>query len=514
MSDALYNWLVELHHNNPHLLKALIAGTLVSTVCGVIGCFIVLRRSAFLADALAHSMLAGVVCGYLFMKLVLVEHDRVYAPAMIIGSLLAGFLTVGMVGFVSKVSRIKEDAVIGIMYTGIFAAGGVLLSLFSQYVHIDLVHFLTGQILAIQTADLWMMALVAAGVLAVVILFYRQLKLVSFDPVMAASIGIPVLAMEYVLTVCTSLVVVAGVNVVGVILVVGLLIIPAATAYLLCDRLSRMLFVSATFGLSSFVIGYLWSEWINVAPGSAIVVASAAQFMLVFFIAPRYGFFADWLRRRRAVPQELVEDVLGAILRAPDQRVPVTTVLAHVEGAPERIRRAIRNLERQDLLERENGELRLTEAGEREARRLIRAHRIWETYLDHVGTPVEQLHTQAHHLEHVHDEEAVDYLDDMLGHPLRDPHGTEIPEDFVHLVPGTEVKAALLREGHRGVVTHVDSPAHQSKLTPGVHITAGPRRQTADANLWTFMLSDGQEITLNHEAADAVTVFLEDETNS
>ncbi|HTN76108.1 MAG TPA: metal ABC transporter permease, partial [Pirellulaceae bacterium] len=117
--NTLYEFLVGLHDANPHLPKVLIAGTLVSIVCGVIGCFIVLRRMAFLGDALSHAMLAGVTAGYLIMKRL--TGQEAHAPAMLIGSIIAALVTVLMIGFISKVSRIKEDAAIGIMYTGIFA---------------------------------------------------------------------------------------------------------------------------------------------------------------------------------------------------------------------------------------------------------------------------------------------------------------------------------------------------------------------------------------------------------
>lgn len=503
--SGLYHWLVELHQANPHLLKALLAGTLVSTVCGIVGCFIILRRSAFLADALAHSMLAGVVCGYLFMQIVFKQSAS--GPAMLVGSLVAGFVTIGMIGFVSRFSRIKEDAVIGIMYTGIFAFGGVLLSLFSKYVHVDLVHFVTGQLLVINDSDLWMMALVSSFVLAVIVLGFRNLQLISFDRVMAASIGIPVLAMDYLLTTCTSLVVVSGVRIVGVILVVGLLIIPASTAYLLCNRLTRMLPLAALFGFSSFVIGYFGAVAINVAPGSAVVLACAIQFLIVFLIAPRYGLLADWMRRRRAVPLPLVEDVLSAVLKSPGNSVSLEAVVRHVAGTNKAKHRAIRELERQNLLEFEDGMLALTTAGEHEAKRLLRAHRLWESYLEKVGTPAEQLHVRAHQLEHVNDEAAVDYLDDKLGHPLTDPHGSSIPEDFVHLVPGAVVKAALLRAGHRATVSALGSAAEQTPLKLGMSITAGPR--VAGENLWTFVLPNGDRISLDHAAADAVKVELE-----
>lgn len=505
MFDPLIDWLVELQHSSPHVPKALIAGTLVSTVCGVVGCFIILRRTAFLADALAHSMLAGVVCGYLLMKVAFGQEAN--APAMLVGSLIAGFLTVGMVGFVKKFSRIKEDAVIGIMYTGIFSLGGVLLSLFSHYVHIDLVHFVTGQLLVVNNGDLWMMAIVASTVLTMVILLFRQLQLISFDSVMAASIGVPVLAIDYVLTTCTSLVVVSGVNIVGMILVVGLLIIPAATAYLLCDRLSRMLVVSALFGVSGFLAGYLMSERINVAPGSAVVLSCAIQFLIVFAVAPRYGFFADWLRRRRMVPQELVEDVLGSILRSPGESATLAAIGGHISANLERIRRAVRSLERQNLLMVADHAVTLTEAGRHEARRLLRAHRLWESYLAHVGAPAETLHKKAHVLEHLHDEATVDYLDDKLGHPLRDPHGAEIPEDFVHLVPGTEIKASLLRRGHRAQVLRIEPPAANTPLQVGMTVTAGPRQQHGAK--WQLILPNGERISLDHHTVDAVTVRFE-----
>lgn len=503
LSDA-YEWLVAFHRQQPHLIKALLAGTLVSTVCGVIGCFIILRRMAFLGDAIAHAMLAGVVVGFLLMKLAF--GVDVSAIAMLVGSIIAGFLTVAMIGFVSRVSRIKEDTSIGIMYTGIFAAGGLLVSLFDRFIHIDLYHFVIGSVLAVSNAELWMMAFVAAFVFAVVILLFRPLQLTSFDPIMAASIGVPVVILDYLLTACTSLVVVSGVNIVGVILVVGLLVTPAATAYLLCDRLSRMLTASAFFGFSSFMIGYAAASAIGISPGPAVVVTGTIQFLIVLTLAPRYGLVADFVRKKMAVPQELVEDVLGAILRSKEEVVKTADVFAKVTGRTERIQRAIRSLERQDLLKLNNETLTLTATGKHVARRLVRAHRLWETYLQHVGTPDEKLHERAHRLEHLYDEETVDYLDDKLGHPIHDPHGSVIPEDFVHLVPGKEVRVSLLRKGHSATITHVENPADEMQLQPGMIVTAGPRHE--EQNLWRLILPDGKEVLLDHKQADAVIVKL------
>lgn len=487
--------------------KAALAGSLVAIVCGVIGCFVILRRMAFLGDALSHAMLAGVTAGYLFMSLFFGQDAHV--PAMFFGSLLAGFVTVVLIGIVSRVSRIKEDTAIGVMYTGIFATGGVLHSLYSDRMHIDLYHFMIGSVLAIEDADLWMMAIITVIVLSVVILLFRQLQISTFDPVMAASIGIHVLAMDYLLTACTSLVVVGAVQVVGVVLVVGLLVTPAATAYLLCDRLARMLPLAAVFGVTSVLGGLVFSHWLDVASGPAIVIVSTVQFLLVLAGAPKYGMIADWWRRYTMVPQQLLEDVLGCFRRELDRPLDVSQVIRSVGRPEDQIQRAIRHLDRRDWLVVDGPSIRLTKTGRREAKRILRAHRLWETYLQHVGTPVEMLHDQAHRLEHVHDEETVDYLDDKLGHPLTDPHGSAIPEDFEHLVPGAEVKVSLLRAGHRGVVTSVAGDLAAGLVPLGTPVVAG--RREGEGQIWILNLPDGSRLELDHRLADAITVRLSED---
>ena len=508
MSDALYNALVE-PLTQVYFQHALIGGALVAVSCGVIGCFVILRRMAFLGDALSHAMLAGVTAGYLFMNILF--NEDAHAPAMLIGSVLAAVVTVGMISMVSRLSRIKEDTAIGVIYTGIFAVGGALASLFAHYVHVDLLHFMIGQVLTISDAELWFSAAVTALVLCVVILCFRMLQLTTFDPIMAAALGVPVVLMDYVLTSCTSLVVVCAVQMVGVIMVVGLLVTPAASAYLLCDRLSRMLVVSAIFGVSGVVGGLYLSLLVDIAGGSSIVLFTTAQFLVVFAFAPRYGLLANWLRRRRMVPQTTVEDVLRSLLKSAGQTVSLQTLAGHVEVGIEPLRRAVRSMQKQGLLAAEQGTLTLTltDAGTHEARRILRAHRLWETYLQQAGLPEAQLHEQAHKLEHVHDERTVDYLEDKLGHPLTDPHGAEIPEDFVDLVPGNPVSVSLLREGHRAKIVRVGPRITDERLRPDVLIRMGPRSQ--DGKLWTLELADGSQVQLDHAQADDVIVELAEE---
>jgi manganese/iron transport system permease protein/iron/zinc/copper transport system permease protein len=476
--------------------KALIGGGTVGLVCGVIGCLVILRRMAFLGDALSHAMLAGVAGGYLFMKVLF--GVEAHAPAMLIGSILAAIVTVMLIGFVSKVSRIKEDSAIGIMYCGIFAAGVVLTSLFSGYVHIDLMHFIMGDVLGISDADLWISVFVAASVLTVILLFFRQFQITSFDPVMAASLGLPVLLLDYVFTTCVSMVVVAGVGMVGVILVIGLLITPAATAYLLTDRLERMMALAGLFGVTSVIGGLYLSVAIDSAGGGAIVVFSTLQFLVALVFAPRYGLMAGWLRRRRFVPQEYTEDVLKAVFKAPNGRLFPRELRAAVAHPGAAVARALERLEADGLMQREAGALLLTDTGEREARRVVRAHRIWETYLRRMGTPAEELHDRAERLEHLDDDWSVDYLDHRLGHPLEDPHGSAIPRpEAMHV--------SSMPPGLGAVITDIaPAVAAATGLAAGDAITLAERCDNAE----TFTVEPGAAppIQLTHDEADAIRV--------
>jgi manganese/iron transport system permease protein/iron/zinc/copper transport system permease protein len=271
-----------------------------------------------------------------------------------------------------------------------------------------------------------------------------------------------------------------------------------------------MMMLSALFGVTGVVGGLYFSLWIgNVATGPSIVIATTLQFLVVLCVAPRYGLIADWWRRRSTVPQTTIEDILGCFRYTSEGAISINKVVEVTSARADEIQRAIRSMIKQELLVSDGSQVSLTEQGRSEAKRLIRAHRLWETYLQQLGTPTAELHDRAHELEHLHDEETVDYLDDKLGHPLRDPHGALIPEDFVHLVPGAEVKSSLLREGRNGIVTQLDHAAAEQGIEVGMRITAGRRSQ--DGREWSFILPNHATIRMGHEGADAVIVRLEEE---
>ncbi|MEC8569451.1 MAG: iron dependent repressor, metal binding and dimerization domain protein, partial [Planctomycetota bacterium] len=180
-------------------------------------------------------------------------------------------------------------------------------------------------------------------------------------------------------------------------------------------------------------------------------------------------------------------------------------MLEAIGGSAGQLRKTLKLLQDKRWLEPFDGRWQLTEEGNMEAQRLLRAHRLWETYLDQVGMPAERVHETAERLEHVHDESAVDYLDDKLGHPLVDPHGSEIPEDVQRLQSGEGIKLSFLREGYRvQVVRLLPCESRTSKITQGLVLSVGTR--TDDHEHWRVCTEDQTWFDLDHQAADSVEV--------
>ena len=221
---------------------------LAATVLGVLGCFVVLRRMALIGDALSHAVLPGVVVALLLT-------GSTGVPGLLLGALLAGLLTAVLVNLVSRYSRTKEDSAIGIVFTALFAVGIILISSLPRGTHFDLKCFLFGDPLAVGRDDFWMMVSIGAAVLTIIGLLYHALKLVSFDPVVAAAMGLPVAMLHYLLMGMLSATVVAGLKATGVVLVVAMLITPASAAYQLSNRLGVMLLLSGLFGAVSAAAG-------------------------------------------------------------------------------------------------------------------------------------------------------------------------------------------------------------------------------------------------------------------
>ncbi|NMH71531.1 metal ABC transporter permease [Bacillus sp. RO2] len=280
----------------------ILTGSLVGITCGLTGCFLILRRMAMLADAISHTVLLGIVGAYLVSN----SLDGIY---MFAGALVVGLLTAFFIQLLHS-SGVQSDAAIGVVFTSLFALGVILVSLYAGRVHLDVDHALMGEIafvpwdtLIIAGMDVgpravWMLGAVLVINLAVLLLFYKELKICSFDPEMALAIGIPVMFMHYLLMGMLSLTTVASFDSVGAILVVAMLIAPGASAYLLTDKLSIMLLLSAGIGVASAVLGYYAASLFNVSISGMMASMAGILFVLTFFLSPKHGLVMKWFFRR------------------------------------------------------------------------------------------------------------------------------------------------------------------------------------------------------------------------
>jgi len=283
MND-LGSWLLEPFRYT-FMLRALGAALIVGIVCPVIGAFVVLRGMAFLGDALAHIILPGVVVASLL------------GWPLGVGALIAGVLAALAIGAISRQARIKEDAAIGVVFAGAFALGIALLSAQRSYA-VDLAHILFGDLLGVTAQDLWLAVGLGGLVLFTVFAFYKEFLVLSFDPVLATTLRLPVGVLSYLLLLLLALVIVVSIQAVGVALVLATLVTPASASYLLARRLPAMMAIGAAIGCLSAIAGLYSSYYWNVASGPAIVLVQTAVFVVIAALAPGRGALWSWWRRR------------------------------------------------------------------------------------------------------------------------------------------------------------------------------------------------------------------------
>lgn len=265
--------------------RALLAALIIAAVGGVVGTFVVLKGLAFIGDALAHSAFAGVATAY------------VLGGSVYLGSVVAGVGTALAIGFVTRRGRVSFDTAIGILFVGAFSFGIMLISASRSYT-VDLFSFVFGDVLGVGWSDVRVMAVLAVVVLVLVALFYRELLFTAYDPTMAAASGVPVAAVQYGQLALLALTTVIAIKVVGIVLVVAMLVTPAATAHLLVRRVPAMMALGALLGAAAAVIGLYLSYYANVASGAAIVLTATALFVLALLFSPRRGL----VRRKRKAP--------------------------------------------------------------------------------------------------------------------------------------------------------------------------------------------------------------------
>jgi len=261
--------------------RALLAVMLVGVVSAVIGAFVVVRGMAFIGDALAHASFAGVAAAFAL------------GVSIYLGAVVAAVATALGIAFISQRGRLRFDTAIGVFFVGAFALGVVIVSRQENYT-VDLFSFVFGNVLGVSWGDLALMAAIGVVVVMLVGVFYKELLFTSYDATVAAAAGLPVAPLEYGLLALLALSTVVALQAVGIVLVVAMLVTPAATAGLLVRRLHHVIFVGAAIALASAVVGLYVSYHAGVASGAAIVLVATAFFVVALVVAPRRGLLAQW----------------------------------------------------------------------------------------------------------------------------------------------------------------------------------------------------------------------------
>lgn len=281
----------------------MLTGALVASACGVLGCFLVLRKMTMIGDAISHSVLPGIVIAFLLSG----SRDSLW---MLLGASVLGLLTVFFIQMFHQ-SGVQADASIGVVFTALFSIGIVLVSLYTRSIDLDLDCVLYGEIayvpkntLTLLGVDIgpkavWAVGLALLASIVCLSLFYKQFKLCAFDPALAAALGIPVALFHYLLMGLVSVTTVASFESVGAILVVGMLVAPAATAYLLTERLGAMIAISVAVGILSSVLGYGLAVQLDASIAGCMISVAGALFVLAFLFSPAHGIVPKRWRQRR-----------------------------------------------------------------------------------------------------------------------------------------------------------------------------------------------------------------------
>jgi ABC-type Mn2+/Zn2+ transport system permease subunit len=269
----------------PFMVDAMIVGAAIGAVCAVLSCYLVLKGWSLMGDAISHAVLPGIVLAY-----------AIGLP-LAIGAFLSGLVCAVATGFIKDNSRVKEDTVMGVVFTGMFAFGLVLFTKIKSDLHLD--HILFGNILGLEPGDLRNTLIVAGLTLAVILTLRRDLLLFCFDPAQARTIGLPVKLLYYLLLSLLAVTIVVSLKAVGIILVIAMLVTPGCVAYLLSDRFGVMLGIATATAVGSSLVGVYVSFFLNASTGACIVLVQALVFLVALGFAPKHGLF-KW--RRGEIP--------------------------------------------------------------------------------------------------------------------------------------------------------------------------------------------------------------------
>jgi ABC-type Mn2+/Zn2+ transport system permease subunit/Mn-dependent DtxR family transcriptional regulator len=416
---------------DPTLRLALLGTILLGICCGVMGVFLVVRKLALMGDALSHAVLPGVALGFLWNM----SKDSL---AIFVGATVAGLLGAGTVQLLRHTTKHKEDAALGFVLASFFGVGICLFTMIQNLPggsKSGLDKFLFGQAAALGAGDVWLLGGVTVLTLGVVLGFFKELRITSFDSGFARAVGLPVQWIHYGLMLLLAFAIVSALQAVGVVLVSAMLVIPAAAAVLLTDRLGWMLVIAAGLGAVSGATGAFFSfVGRNLPTGPFMVLAAGLVFVVALFCAPRHGIATRWWAHRSRRARVRRENTLKAIYHVLEEAEFQREVLSREELAQRRrkpleeVDAEVGELAAAGLITTFQDGLSFTPRGWQRACEIVRNHRLWELYLTNAAQLApDHVHDDAELIEHLLGEETVRQLERRLNFARRDPHGKLIP---------------------------------------------------------------------------------------
>lgn len=441
-----------------------VTAALSAMACALPGNFLLLRRQSMMGDALSHTALLGIVCAFLFAYWMVArgwispEAETGWQFAlMFAGAIAVGILSALLTEGIHQLGHVEESASLGVVFTTLFALGLLLIRVAADSVHIDPACVFYGRIEMVSldtfgTSGIPHAAVSNAIALVVnaflIVLLFKELRISTFDPQLSTAVGISARVMNYALMGATAATVVAAFESVGSILVIAMLIVPPATARVLTDRLWVMILLSLLFAAISAVLGHVIAITVprmifsrlgfdavqDASTSGMIAVVAGLMFLMAILVSPRHGLIGRAISRIRLTIRIVSEDLLGLLYRLEEAHMEEQTkqapqLVAQAIGfAPVLSRLALWNLRWRGRVDADQAGYHLTQSGREIARRLVRSHRLWESYLKrHFSLPEDHLHQAAERVEHYLGPEQREELARELDQPAHDPHGKEIP---------------------------------------------------------------------------------------
>ncbi|MDG6778360.1 iron chelate uptake ABC transporter family permease subunit [Thiomicrorhabdus sp. zzn3] len=437
-------WLEFWRFEDMNALWVLSGSILLGISASVIGAFAFLRRRSLIGDALAHAALPGVMSAFLLFQ----TRDPV---VMFLGAVVSSFAGFFMIDWLPKHTKIKADAALAITLSFFFALGLMLLS-YIQGLNVEnksgLDKILFGQAAAMSQQDITLLMYVTVFILLVVTLLFQKLRLIAFNLNYARTLGIPVRFYEFTLALLIVMSVVVGLQLVGVVLMAAVLLTPVAAARFWSNQLTTILVVAGGLGAFSAIISTQISYLAPAMPtGPWMVVSLALLFIISLLFAPQRGLVHRYLQQRALRFKVAQENILRTLYklyeRGDFQQRPfnIGDIQALRAMPTNALKKTLKRLCQQQLIEDSVNGFRLTEAGLQQAQQLTRRHRLWENYLnEQMDLPPDQVHTQAERIEHLLTEEQEQQLEMELANPHFDPHGRDIPQGDAERQPGVKAQ--------------------------------------------------------------------------